>query len=185
VPQRSIRSSLFLAICSLIIGVCPGDSYADERPRNVTVALSFPTVMRNPAGRFDYDRLRVQIYFGSDGTAYANMGNSQGVVLPANLNSNTHQGIYDRGAGKILYTTEYLQISGPLSNFIVIFNNDSFANWASATTHVRTSFLLDITGQSCSIRSSTVSVSGENDPTGAAAAPGPKTCQILLGRHLS
>jgi hypothetical protein len=188
--KHSLNASLSLLILALIVCGRTSISHADERPRNVTIEITYPTVSKNP-NTYPPElnsRNKILIYFGSDGTAYSDVGGSQGVVLPPNLNSNTRRGTYEREPGKRLYDTDYLEISGPFTNFKIIANTDSFGSWVQINFHIRSSFVLNISGLNCTLLTSTVNVWEENNrnpQASVAAGPGPKTCQILPGRHLS
>jgi hypothetical protein len=98
-----------------------GSGWADERPRNTTLAVTRTEVARHANGHIDTFDIPLKIYYGSDGTAYVQLGRkssgeSYGVTLSPNASSGSHSAAV---GPRTLSTT--VSIIGQMSNLNITY----------------------------------------------------------------
>jgi hypothetical protein len=180
---------LAITLGTFILVLSP-QTYADERPRDKTLVVSGQSVQQYSDGRSERSGWNAYIYFAPDGTVYADLGGSQGVMIPSNATSASDHHVIPRSDGHTQTSSDSLQIFGNLQNFNVAIRTDIVNSGgpikSAVTFHARYAMVLDISGNVCVVRNSNLNDWWENAPDRRMAAiPGSATCQLLPGRHLS
>jgi len=184
------RSLAYLVITlGIFILVLSSQTQADERPRDKTLVISGQSSEQYLDGRSKRSQWRTNIYFSRDGTAYGDVGGSQGVVIPLNATSGSDHHVVPHSDHTQTISAS-LQIYGVLQNFNVAMSLDSVSSGgfikSPVTYHSRDTVVLDISGNVCVVRSANLNEWWENAPDRRfTAIPGSAACQLLPGRHLS
>jgi len=189
ISRRVLKTACLSITLGTFILIFLPQTHADERPRDKTLVVSGQSLEQYSDGRSKRSGWITTIYFSRDGTAYGDVGGSQGVVIAPNaISGRDHHVIPHSDHTQTISAS--LQIYGTLQNFNVAMSLDNVSSGGSiksaVTYHSRDTVVLDVSGNVCVIRSSNLNEWWENAPDRTIAAiPGSATCQLLPGRHLS
>ena len=132
---------LFAVIC-LVVGPVKR-TMADDRPRNVTLFLSYPFSIRRVDAKIVSSQNNYRVYVSHDGTAYVEFGIDEGVVIPPNLSAASAV------SQSVSGLTDTATISGEVNKFNISLKTD-----ANTGFHELVTYTLKIAGDTCSILAS-------------------------------
>ena len=166
-PRRSV-AWLFAVMC-LVVGPVKR-TMADDRPRNVTLFLSYPDSIKG-------DKYRV--YFSHDGTAYVDFGFQEGIVIPPNLTSASAASQKFSG-GKTFTAT----IAAEPDQFKISLRMDETDE--SIDFHELATYTLKIAHGACRILASNFKEwrVGNARPPFSTTTVGTPTCNVRPGRYM-
>jgi len=192
-----LKLSVAFAFSSLATVLVYHAAFGDERPRNVTIELDTTTTVQHANGLVQTVRGQPKIYFSSDGTAYAQFGiedaaqSSVGVALPPNSNTGTYTDPnsvkYDPVRRIMGKTTYNVSLSGPLSNYYVVFEHNDCRVDGQLCSRQRFTYVLQISGMTCRTTAADFkrqSAADAPNPTVSSSMVGTPTCLIHPGRSL-
>jgi hypothetical protein len=165
---------------------------ADERPRNVTLDVNRTEVRRHANGAIDTVNAPLKIYYGSDGTAYVQLGlksngDNVGVVLPPDVNFDSHTSVEPFPSGPAQRVTSTASINGQMSNLNIMLTMNMCDLDGRNCFYATHGFILQVSGTTCRVVGGTHTVksaSTATNPTVSTSIVGSQTCSILPGRQL-
>jgi hypothetical protein len=172
-----------------------GLSSADERPRDVTLVVNRTEASRHANGRVDTRASVLWIYYGTDGTAYVQLGQQSsgagvGVVISPNMSSGSHSSVEQPPPGLSLppqRETLAASISGQMSNLNITCTMNSCDVDGTRCFESMRRVVLQVSGTTCAVIGGTYTAKSDStapNPTVATSIVGPQTCSVRLGRHI-
>jgi hypothetical protein len=187
--QSTLRSIAVMLTMTLLIA---RSGWADERPRNVTLIVYRTEASQHVNGRIDTVTTPLEIYYGSDGTAYVQLGlggngNHIGAVIPPNRSSGYYSTIVTLPVPPPQRITLAASLEGQMPNLNIMVTMNMCDADGSRCFQSWRGFRLQVSGATCTVVGGTYNAKSDDtapNPTVSTSIVGAQTCSIQPGRQL-